>query len=184
MRPPGPDPVTDDKSTPCSRAMLRASGDVSSGAAVDADGTSGGPASGLTGGWPDVGVTSAAGGGDTVVAAGGVVGWTSAAVPITAIGVPMGTVVPSGTSTWASTPDSYASSSMTALSVSISARTSPLPTGSPSCLTHRLRMPSSMVSDRRGMITSGMAGLLAGEAGSVEGFADDPGQRGGVREGG
>src|SRR5690349_708412 len=66
--------------------------------------------------------------------------------------------------------------SMAALSVSITASTSPLRTWSPSCLTHWLRTPSSMVSDSRGMNTSGIS--------APEDLADDPGDHPGVRQGG
>lgn len=68
----------------------------------------------------------------------------------------MGTVVPSATRMRVRGPSSYASSSIMALSVSISAMAWPLRTGAPSCVSHRLRVPSSMVSDRRGMRTSGI----------------------------
>src|SRR5690349_11174553 len=66
--------------------------------------------------------------------------------------------------------------SMAALSVSITASTSPLRTSSPSCLTHWLRTPSSMVSESRGMNTSGIS--------SPQGLVDDPGDRPGVGQGG
>src|SRR6185312_10345625 len=60
---------------------------------------------------------------------------------------------------------------------------SPLWTSWPTCLRQLLIAPSSMVSDRRGMKTSGMtASLPVGEAGGVEGFADHADQRGRVRQ--
>ena len=54
-----------------------------------------------------------------------------------------------------STPSSYASYSIRALSVSMSTRASPTATLSPGFLCHALTTPSSMVSDRRGMKISG-----------------------------
>src|SRR5689334_7064360 len=49
---------------------------------------------------------------------------------------------------------------MLALSVSISTSSSPLETSSPSDLSHLRIVPSSMESDRRGIATSAMAGVL------------------------
>jgi hypothetical protein len=66
--------------------------------------------------------------------------------------------VPSGTTIFASTPSSTASTSMVALSVSISAITSPGLTASPSFLSHLARLPFSMVGDSAGIkILIGMA---------------------------
>ncbi len=59
--------------------------------------------------------------------------------------------VPSGTTILASVPSSMASYSMVALSVSISASTSPVLTGSPSFFSHLARLPFSMVGDSAGM---------------------------------
>ena len=59
--------------------------------------------------------------------------------------------VPSGTRMWVNTPSSTASTSIVALSVSISARTSPERTLSPVFLSHRASVPSVMVGDRAGM---------------------------------
>ncbi len=78
-------------------------------------------------------------------------------LPMTATGVPIGTTVPAATSCCSSTPASKASRSIVALSVSISARMSPLATGSPTFLSHLESSPSSIVSDRRGITTSDMA---------------------------
>ena len=126
-------------------------------------GGGGGPCAGLRSARPAVpGQVRLAGGLARVWPA---VGAAWGSVPMTARGVPMGTVVPSATRMRVRGPSSYASSSMMALSVSISAMTSPLWTVSPSCLSQRLSVPSSMVSDRRGMRTSGMAApsLVGGE---------------------
>ena len=67
--------------------------------------------------------------------------------------------VPSGTTIRPRTPSSTASTSMVALSVSISAITSPGLTESPSCLSQRASVPSSIVGDRAGIVTAiGMLG--------------------------
>ena len=71
---------------------------------------------------------------------------------MTAIGVFTLTFsVPSATRILPSTPSSTASTSMVALSVSISAITSPDEMVSPSDLTHLASVPSSMVGDRAGI---------------------------------
>src|SRR6516162_7924822 len=73
----------------------------------------------------------------------------------TAIGVLTATCsVPSGITILASTPSSIASTSIVALSVSISASTSPALTGSPSLFSQRAILPSVMVGDRAGIRTS------------------------------
>jgi hypothetical protein len=79
---------------------------------------------------------------------------------IIAMGVLTATsLVPSGTKILPSVPSSTASTSMVALSVSISAMTSPDLTLSPSFFSHLARLPFSMVGDSAGMRTSvGMAG--------------------------
>ena len=59
--------------------------------------------------------------------------------------------VPAGTTILASTPSSTASTSMVALSVSISAMMSPVLTGSPSAFSHLARLPFSMVGDSAGI---------------------------------
>ena len=81
---------------------------------------------------------------------------------ITAIGVLTATsAVPSGTRILPSVPSSAASTSIVALSVSISAMTSPDLTVSPSFLSHLARLPFSIVGDSAGMRTSvGMSDLL------------------------
>src|SRR5664280_626539 len=62
--------------------------------------------------------------------------------------------VPSGTRILAIVPSSTASTSMVALSVSISAITSPDLTLSPSFLSHLARLPFSIVGDSAGISTS------------------------------
>src|SRR5438445_13360942 len=74
---------------------------------------------------------------------------------MTAIGVLTATwSVPSGITIFASTPSSTASTSIVALSVSISASTSPACTGSPTFLTQRAILPSVIVGDSAGISTS------------------------------
>src|ERR1700694_2109962 len=80
---------------------------------------------------------------------------------MTAIGVLTATSwVPAGTRIFPSVPSSTASTSMVALSVSISAITSPDFTLSPSFFTHLARLPFSMVGDSAGLHTSVRTGLL------------------------
>src|SRR5215472_9452003 len=79
---------------------------------------------------------------------------------ITAIGVLTATCsVPSGITILASTPSSIASTSIVALSVSISASTSPALTGSPSLFSQRAILPSVIVGDSAGIKTSVAMGL-------------------------
>src|SRR6185437_2065326 len=74
---------------------------------------------------------------------------------ITAIGAFTATFsVPSGTRILASVPSSTASISMVALSVSISASTSPAATLSPGCLCHFASLPSVIVGESAGISTS------------------------------
>src|SRR2546422_11538335 len=78
---------------------------------------------------------------------------SSSGSPITPMRVPDGTVVPSGTRTLRTVPDRTASRPITALSVSISASTSPLSPRSPSAFRHFTTTPSSIESVSLGMIT-------------------------------
>ena len=92
-------------------------------------------------------------------AAAGAVAWP---VPFSsAIGVFTATPsVPSGTSSDEMTPSSTASTSIVALSVSISAMMSPAFTGSPTFFNQRESMPSVIVGDKAG-IRIWVAPLLA-----------------------
>src|SRR5262249_60544740 len=98
----------------------------------------------------DAGRAAAAG---ALLAAAAAAACTSSPSPAsTAISWLTGTsAVPSGTTIFASTPSSTASNSMVALSVSISAITSPVLTASPSFLSHLARLPFSMVGESAGM---------------------------------
>ena len=72
-----------------------------------------------------------------------------------AITVPTATLsVPSATVIFAITPSSMASTSIVALSVSISAMTSPERTSSPSATNHLARRPSVIVGDKAGILIS------------------------------
>jgi len=71
---------------------------------------------------------------------------------------PILAVPPAGTRMWVRVPDSKASCSMTALSVSISTSTSPAVTVLPIVVVQEVMVPSSMVSERRGMRISIMSG--------------------------
>src|ERR1700704_5211568 len=89
---------------------------------------------------------------------------------IMAMGVLTATsLVPSGTRILPSVPSSTASTSMVALSVSISAMTSPDLTASPSFLCHLARFPFSMVGESAGIKTS-----IGIDASPVGGLAGDP----------
>ena len=80
---------------------------------------------------------------------------SSPSARIMAIGVLTATsLVPSGTRILPSVPSSTASTSMVALSVSISAITSPDLTVSPSFFSHLARLPFSMVGESAGIRTS------------------------------
>ena len=88
--------------------------------------------------------------------------------------------VPSGTTILASVPSSTASTSMVALSVSISAITSPDLTLSPSFFSHLARLPFSMVGDSAGMrMLVGMVGAsrsrLSRAQRSAKRYAAEPG---------
>src|SRR5499427_4536607 len=94
---------------------------------------------------------------------------SSPSARIIAIGVLTATsAVPSGTRILPSVPSSTASTSMVALSVSISAITSPDLTGSPSFLSHLARLPRSIVGDNAGInISVGMNSLSPGGNGAA-----------------
>ena len=62
-------------------------------------------------------------------------------------------MVPAGTTCLSSVPPARATSSITALSVSTSASTSPTATGSPSPFFHSTRRPSSIVGESASMTT-------------------------------
>src|SRR5580658_2052353 len=105
------------------------------------------------------GLVSATGAGVEGASAGGAAfaAWStlSPSPAITAIATLTATFsVPSGTRIRASVPSSTASTSIVALSVSISASTSPALTVSPTCLCHLVILPSVMVGDSAGISTA------------------------------
>src|SRR6266542_6886589 len=77
----------------------------------------------------------------------------SSGAAITAISVPTGDASPSAATSLRTTPSPRATSSITALSVSTSARTSPVFTASPSCFSHLTRRPSSIVGESASITT-------------------------------
>src|SRR5260221_8532798 len=94
----------------------------------------------------------------------------SPALPMLAITAPTGIALPAST-TMLSTPSASASSSKLALSDSTSASTSPFLTGSPVFFFHSMTVPSSMVSESFGMLTSDIS--VPSLADHLEGFSDD-----------
>ena len=172
-RPCGPVPLTAAMSMPASLAMRRASGEAktrSPAAWPFANGAAAGAAfgawAGFSAGAAEAGSAAFGGGaaaGSVVFAEGEAAGVPFPAAPATAFAsspsaamTPISwftgtSAVPSGTTILASTPSSTASTSMVALSVSISAITSPDLMVSPSFFSHLARLPFSMVGDRAGM---------------------------------
>src|SRR5512135_3730974 len=157
MRPSGPEPWTARRSSPCSCAIFRASGEALM--RPDAGGAGAGAVDG--GGAGGAGFCDACGAplGATAApalepapfpAAAGTVspGW-----PMSATGDDTVTVCPAATVWRNSTPPTRATSSITALSVSTSASTSPTATVSPSCFFHSTRRPSSMVGESASITT-------------------------------
>ena len=176
MRPPGPLPGTDDNGMFCWAAMLRASGlalrrpPSPSAAWAPAGGGLGAGCGAACGAGAGCGATGAAGacaagsargagggGGEAWGAAAGaaaappaeatIAEMSSSGFAITPIRLPTGALPPAGTRILRRTPAPRASISMLALSVSISASTSPTFTGSPSFLLHLTMVPSSMVGE-------------------------------------
>ena len=168
MRLPGPVPVMVERSMWRSSASLRASGETLMRAeASGASGAAIGGAKGVGAGRLGMGeaasvmatAAAGAGGGVGVVAATGPE--TLAAMPLRMARMqPMLAFCPSSTRMSVRIPSSKASISMVALSVSISARTSPISTVSPTFLCHLMRVPSVMVSESFGIsIFTGIASM-------------------------
>src|SRR6266545_6203937 len=157
MRPCGPPPASAARSNPCSRAIFRARG--------VARGRGPAPCAAVAGADADGRVASGADGA-AVVASGWVAGgpsWSrlSPFSRINAITVATGTVVPFGAVIRTRVPLAGASTSIVALSVSMSKSGSPAFTLSPSDLYQLATVPSSMTISTLGIITStGMALLL------------------------
>src|SRR5208337_5534964 len=150
ISPPGPDPWTCTRLTPCSLARRRALGEILTDCDVDGavDGAEavpwfGAPAAELTAAvvfLPDATVTSS-------------VGAVSPGRTIQAMVWPTGTSVPACTLMPERTPSPGDSISITALSVSISSNGSPLATDSPSFLSHEMSLPVSWAISSAGITT-------------------------------
>ena len=152
MRPPGPEPAILPRSRLLCSAMRRASGDANTrapcgAAAAAATGACAAAGAAATGAAAASAATGAAPLAATALA-------SSPSPAITAINsLTFTPSVPPGTTIFASTPSSTASTSIVALSVSISHRTWPDLTVSPSAFSQRAILPSVMVGDRAGIST-------------------------------
>ena len=159
MRPPGPLPFTWARSIPASRAMRRAMGEAGTHPA------SGGAGRGGAGGRRGRSRRSLRLGLDLGAAAGAArtrPEMSSSGSAMTPMSWPTGTVCPSSARTFLRTPLPNASSSISALSVSMEARTSPPWTRSPSFFSHWMTRPSVMASLSFGMMTwNGMVSSVA-----------------------
>src|SRR5438093_1416722 len=145
-RPPGPVPRTRLMSTPSSCDRLRAAGDErtrSEASAPTAAPARDGPVSA-----GESFRASGDGAGATLAGRG-----SSAVSAISAITVATGALASAGSRMRRTIPEADASISMFALSVSISKRTSPFSTRSPSFLCHAIRRPSSIVRPSLGRMT-------------------------------
>ena len=147
-RPPAPDPwreATSSSDSPCSSASLRTTGERRA-RSPSADGPAG-RRSATAAVFPPA---AAAGGASGCRSPAG----AASAVSITAIGVPVATVVPSVTSIFASVPPKGEGISTFTLSVMISTNGSKRSTGSPGCLSHLPMVPSYVLSPSWGIVTS------------------------------
>src|SRR3990170_1651861 len=149
--PPVPEPETWDRSTPCSAASLRTSGDricdlgPRSGSGSAFAGTVAcEEARSRAAGTVGSGAGASAVGGDTEA---------SASPEISARSVPTETVSPSGTRIFVSVPAAGEGTSVSTLSVEISNSGSSTATSSPSCFSHFKIVPSTTVSPSCGILT-------------------------------
>ena len=163
IRPCGPLPVMPDASMPAWAINLRAIGEAKTrpSRASEALVLEAGAGSGST-----IGNDGSSGTAGAV--AGATVSPSAASTPIMRL---TGTSTePAGMAMLTSTPSTAASTSMVALSVSISARTSPARTGSPTAFSHWIRFPFSMVGDSAGMRMSiGIAVRVPGRRSNFSG---------------
>src|SRR3984893_5881131 len=161
MRPFGPLPVIRERSSPFSAAIRLASGEAKmrppAGAAAGFAAGAGATGAGAAGaGLRAAGGAAAAAGfgagaGAGAAPAGTAVSPSSSRIAITALTATPS--APSGTTIWPILPSSTASTSMVALSVSISQITWPDLTVSPTFTCHLASLPSVMVGDRAGIRT-------------------------------
>src|SRR5271165_3973509 len=156
IRPPAPVPFTFARSMLYSRAILRTSGDSGPRSSSPPDATGGavvgggGGACGAGAGWACT-VAGGAGGGDATAAG---CGGTDTPVPMRPTTVLMPTVAPSATRISVRTPASGAGISVSTLSVEISKSGSSRSTFSPTFFSHRVKVPSTMLSPIWGITTS------------------------------
>ena len=150
MRPLGPEPLTVASAMPWASAIRRASGLALT---RSADATTGAAAA--------TGTTGATGAGAATLGAGATAaaffgaGVASPSPCNRMMTWPTGTPsVPAATTSSTTTPSSMLSTSIVALSVSISASTSPDLTASPTLTSHFETVPVSIVGDRAGMVMS------------------------------
>lgn len=180
MRPDGPVPSIDARSTPRSSAILRANGEAKTRvplrSAREVSGAEVAVAVACCGPLPDGGSASlSADLADRALAfevallLPSTAAASSPSPASTAMMVPTATALPSSTASLAMVPSSKDWSSIVALSVSMSAITSPEETASPSLTYHFTTVPCSIVSDKRGMVISiGMGGASERKANSEQ----------------
>ena len=167
MRPCGPEPLMPSNSRPASLATRRASGDANTRSPLGCGAAPGGVelcgvaiavcpsvAAAVVAGTDDGTGAAALPGAVTPAPPAPTVFGSSPSLAMMAINWLTGTsAVPSATKILARMPSSMASTSIVALSVSISAITSPDLIASPSFLSHLARLPFSIVGDRAGIKT-------------------------------
>ncbi len=150
MRPPGPLPIIPSRLRLFSRIIRRARGEIRS---ISPPTTTGAEASCCCSRLPD---SCFSGAGSGVTSAFLSVNWLSSTfspgAATTAIGEPTGTTSPADTRCRCTIPSALDCTSTVALSVSISASTAPLVTGSPSIITQRTRVPSAISKPSLGML--------------------------------
>ena len=150
-RPCGPEPLMLFRSRPAADARRRASGEAKTREPSAATGAAG---AGAAGAGAAAGAAAAGFGASTALGAstfGAGAGLSPSPASFAISALTLTFSVPAGTRMASTTPSSTASTSMVALSVSISAITSPALTVSPTLTCHLARVPSSMVGDRAGI---------------------------------
>ena len=156
MRPPGPLPTSDARSIPRSLASRRATGE----ALTRAPGSEPSPTAGIEGDALELAASAEAATAEAVPASDAAAGapFAGASSPsesTCAITAPTGSASPTA-ATALNTPAASASYVMFALSVSISAISSPRATVAPSSTSQVRIVPSSIESERRGIVISGI----------------------------
>ena len=150
MRPCGPEPFSDFRSSPLSAAIRRASGVAKMRSPEAATGAAG--AGEASGAGASAGFSAAETGAGAAAGAAPISSALSPSSSSTAIrSLTFTPSVPSATTILPMVPSSTASNSIVALSVSISARMSPEATSSPSLTSHFASVPSSIVGESAGI---------------------------------